>query len=347
MIAIIAGASGITGRALLKYLDTLDSWSMIALARGKFEVNTKAEFIAIDLLDMNSLQQYQSKFGGVTHIFYAAYYPTGSHFTDVTPNMAMLKNLVNVVSSASSVLERVVLVEGPKYYGVHLGSYKTPAIETDHRHMPPNFYYNQEDFLREQSKNTSISWSVLRPSLTTGFATASSMNILNIIAIYASISKELNLPLRFPGNAIAYTKIWEATDADLLAKTIVWAGANKNAENQAFNITNGDFFRWNQLWPKFAQFFGMDYAQPQSINLSEFMADKSEIWNQMIKKYNLKVTDYKKIAQWGYGDAAFNFNYDVMSSTTKLRLAGFHEFVDSETMFLQLFTEMRKDLIIP
>ena len=67
----------------------------------------------------------------------------------------------------------------------------------------------------------------------------------------------------------------------------------------------------------------------------------------MIEKYHLKHTDYKKIAQWGYGDAAFNCDYDVMSSTTKLRQAGFYEMVDSETRFLRLFDEMRKNLNIP
>ena len=229
---IVAGASGITGRAIIKHLDTLDNWNTIGLARGELGFDSKAEFLSIDLLDETDLNQHQAQFKGVTHIFFAAYYPAGNVFDEVEPNTAMLVNLVNAVNAATSTLSRVVLVEGPKYYGVHLGTYKTPAKETDPRHIPPNFYYNQEDFLRTQSEGKTWDWSVLRPSLTTGFTSASPMNILNIIAIYASISKEFKLPLRFPGSATAFDKIWEATDANLLAQAIVWAGTAENAKNQ-------------------------------------------------------------------------------------------------------------------
>ena len=38
-------------------------------------------------------------------------------------------------------------MQGSKWYGNHLGPYLTPARETDPRHMPPNFYYDQQDFL--------------------------------------------------------------------------------------------------------------------------------------------------------------------------------------------------------
>ena len=44
-------------------------------------------------------------------------------------------------------LRRVVLVTGTKYYGSHLGPFKTPARESDPRHMPPNYYFDQIDWL--------------------------------------------------------------------------------------------------------------------------------------------------------------------------------------------------------
>jgi hypothetical protein len=48
--------------------------------------------------------------------------------------------------------------------------YKTPAKEADPRHMPPNFYYDQEDYLIEQSGRKMWSWTALRPSCICGFA---------------------------------------------------------------------------------------------------------------------------------------------------------------------------------
>lgn len=80
------------------------------------------------------------------------------------------------------------------------------------------------------------------------------MNLALVIAMYASISKDLGLPLRFLGKPGAYTTLLEMTDAGLLAKATVWAATNSQCYNQAFNITNGDLFRWNELCPKIAAF---------------------------------------------------------------------------------------------
>ena len=30
----------------------------------------------------------------------------------------------------------------------------------------------------------------------------------------------------------------------------------------AFNIANGDLFRWSELWPKLAAYFGLEVAPP-------------------------------------------------------------------------------------
>jgi hypothetical protein len=78
------------------------------------------------------------------------------------------------------------------------------------------------------------------------------MNMATVIAVYAVLCKEMGLPLWFPGTAKAYGGIMEMTDADLLAKAIVWAGENDGCDGEAFNITNGDFNRWANLWPRLA-----------------------------------------------------------------------------------------------
>jgi hypothetical protein len=89
--------------------------------------------------------------GDVTHVFYAALQPAGNVFDEVALNLTMLANTVETVERSSKELRKVIIVEGAKFYGAHLGPFKTPAKETDARHMPPNFYYNQEDYLKERS----------------------------------------------------------------------------------------------------------------------------------------------------------------------------------------------------
>lgn len=47
------------------------------------------------------------------------------------------------------------------------------------------------------------------------------------------------------------------------------------------------------------------------------------------------------------GDFTFGWNYDVFADTSKSRRFGFHEFVDTEEMFLNLFSEFQRNKIIP
>lgn len=37
------------------------------------------------------------------------------------------------------------------------------------------------------------------------------------------------------------------TDASLLAEATVWVATTPDCANQAFNITNGDLFHWNDM----------------------------------------------------------------------------------------------------
>ena len=39
----------------------------------------------------------------------------------------------------------------------------------------------------------------------------------------------------------------------MLAKQLAWAADTDAAKNEAFNIVNGDVFRWSWLWPKLAE----------------------------------------------------------------------------------------------
>ena len=82
------------------------------------------------------------------------------------------------------------------------------------------------------------------------------MNLIMVIGVYAAISKELGLPLRFPGPEPAYRALYQVTSADILAKATAWAGETASAANEAFNITNGDYFRWQFMWPKIAHAAG-------------------------------------------------------------------------------------------
>jgi hypothetical protein len=47
----------------------------------------------------------------------------------------------------------------------------------------------------------------------------------------------------------------QSHDLDLLARAIAWAGEAASARNEIFNITNGDVFVWENIWPAIAASF--------------------------------------------------------------------------------------------
>jgi nucleoside-diphosphate-sugar epimerase len=238
-------------------------------------------------------------------------------------------------------------MQGTKIYGSHLGPFRTPAKETDPPHMLPNFYFDQEQWLRRLAATSNISFAALRPQTVCGFATGVPMNLINVIAVYAAISKELGLPLRFPGKPGAWTAIYQVTDAGLLSRAQVFAATAPTAANAVFNITNTDFFRWCNVWPRIAEAFDMPWAAPQTIRLTEFMADKAPLWADMVARHGLMPNAYADLVAWPFGDYVFACDWDIMSDTLKIRQAGFTEGVDSEAMLVSLLRDYRAQKIVP
>jgi hypothetical protein len=148
-------------------------WRVIGASRKAPADKTDGEltYLAADLLDAGGLKLAISPYRDITHLFFtarAAHEETGVE--PVTENVAMLRNALDAVETTSSILEHVHIVEGTKWYGMHIGNFKTPARENDPRHMPPNFYYDQQDLITERQKGKQWSWSASRPCFLIDFA---------------------------------------------------------------------------------------------------------------------------------------------------------------------------------
>ncbi|QRK12069.1 SDR family oxidoreductase [Archangium violaceum] len=346
-VALVVGAQGVIGRNLIEHLATLGDWDIIGLSRRGGASTGRVRYVEVDLLDRNDCR---AKLGGltrVTHLFYAAYQDRPTWAELVPPNLAMLVNVVDAVEPVASGLRHVSLMQGYKVYGAHLGPFKTPARETDAHHMPPEFNVDQQAFLEQRQKGRDWTWSAIRPSVVCGFALGNPMNLAMVIAVYAAMSKELGLPLRFPGKPGAYDSLLEMTDAGLLARATVWTATHERCANQAFNINNGDLFRWSEMWPKLALFFELEVAPPLPMSLDVVMADKEPLWNAMLEKHGLERNPYKDVSSWRFGDFVFSWDYDMFADGSKARRFGFHEYVDTEAMFLDIFADFRRRRVIP
>lgn len=346
-VALVVGAQGVIGRNLIEHLATLDDWQVIGLSRRGGEPAGRVSHLALDLLDAAGTRRALAPLTQVTHVFYAAYQDRPSWAELVPPNLAMLVNVVDAIEPVAKGLRHVSLMQGYKVYGGHLGPFKTPARETDAAFMPPEFMHDQQRFLEQRQQGRPWSWSAIRPAVVGGFALGNPMNLVLAIAVYASMSRELGLPLRFPGKPGAYDRLLEMTDAGLLARATVWAATAPQCANQAFNITNGDLFRWNDMWPAVARYFAIDVAPPLPLSLDTVMADKEPVWRAMIERHGLAPHAFADVSSWRFADFVFSWDYDMFGDGSKARRFGFHEHIETQAMFTRLFDDFRRRRIIP
>jgi len=346
-VAVVVGARGVIGGNLIDHLEATGEWEIIGLSRRGGPDTDRVRHIAVDLLDERDAADKLGELRDVTHIFYAAYQDRPSWAELVAPNVAMLVNTVNALEPVAAALEHISLMQGYKVYGAHLGPFKTPARESDPPHMPPEFNVDQQQFLEDRQRGKRWTWSAIRPSVVCGFALGNPMNLALVIAVYATMSKELGVPLRFPGKPGAYTSLIEMTDAGLLAEATVWAATTPECANQALNINNGDLFRWDEMLPKIADFFELDVAPPLPMSMDVVMADKESVWDRLVAKHGLEPTPYSDVSSWAFGDFVFGWDYDVIADGSKARRLGFHRHVETEQMFLDIFRDLRARKIIP
>jgi len=338
-LAIISGATGITGRHCLnQILRSCPNWQIITFSQRPLEFTTFEEAsqhdqkkrilqIHANLLEKNevsivlkeALKKVQNA-SAITmttttavavRIFHCAYLESGQGAVeDCKLNLKMLKTVVEAVETIGSdfntELKHVYTMEGTKWYGQQfLEPLKTPFNESDGRHIGPNFYYDLEDYLRSRTgtmernsteggnttSKASWTWSALRPGPVIGFSTGSYMSLLPTIAVYGSLCKELGLEMRFPGTSAAYTAPMEVCNADVLAEAMVFVSTTPAAENQAFNINNGDFFRWEQVWPRIAGWFGVKAGPPLKVgDLTQVMGEYKNVWERLVENHGLKVS---------------------------------------------------------
>jgi nucleoside-diphosphate-sugar epimerase len=344
---VIAGAVGVIGRGVLAHYEDKDV-NLVAVSRRAPDFPTRARHLPVDLLDRNSSEKFLSQVPDATHLVFAAYQekPTPAELVEV--NLLMLKNMVEVMEKHAPNLRHITLMQGGKAYGVHLGAMPlSPAKESDPRHMPPNFYYDQEDFLRDRSVGKAWSWTAFRPEGVAGLAVGNPMNLLMVIAIYGTISKALGVPMSFPGPRAAYDVLYQVTDTRVLARAVDWAGETPECRGEVYNITNGDYFRWSRVWPRLAEFFDVPAGEPFPMPLQQMMADKAGLWNQLVKQHGLRPYAYEEIVSWKFGDLIFKSTFDNITSTIKARKHGFHDCIDSEEMYLEMLADLRQQRYIP
>jgi len=347
-VALIAGAGGAASKRLIEVLLADPDWSVVALARTPRKSADRLRWVAADLFDREACARALTGARGITHIFYTARAKHGETGVESVPdNVAMLRNVVDAIEPIAIGLEHVHLVQGTKYYGMHLGPFRTPAREDDPRPEFPNFYYDQQDLLVERSLGKAWAWSASRPTFIYDFAPERGRNGVAVIGAYAALCRELGLPLDFPGSAAGFDAQRDLTDASLLARAMKFIAVTPACRNEAFNVTNGDVVSWRALWPRIASFYEMSPGRVRPFSLHEWSRDKQPAWDRIVAKHGLVAARLDEVADWAFADFHWAQGYDVVSSPDKLQRAGFAETIDSGAMLLAHLQRYREAKILP
>lgn len=349
--ALVVGASGIVGSAITQLL--LDNgWQVAALSRKPSTLPGVIP-VAADLQDPVSLRNALADLKP-THVFITTWSRQATEAENIRVNAAMVHNVLDAVRPAASV-QHVALVTGLKHYLGPFEAYgkgtlpQTPFRETQGRLDVENFYYAQEDEVFAAAKQDGFTWSVHRPHTVTGVAVGNAMNMATTLAVYASICKATGRPFVFPGSRVQWDSLTDMTDANQLARQQLWAATTPAAANQAFNITNGDVFRWSWMWGQIAEYFGLEPAAfPETpAPLESQMANDQQAWTEIARKHQLKEDNIERLTSPWHTDADLGRPIEVVTDMSKSRKLGFTAFEASDDAFFKVFDRLRREKLIP
>ncbi|GAA6051526.1 hypothetical protein JCM3770_000398 [Rhodotorula araucariae] len=260
--ALVFGANGVSGLAMLEALSATPAseWKkIIAISRRPPVLEHKDSrivFASVDLLAVKDEVVAKLKEAGAadaTHTFFYAYVAKEEEQELVDVNRKLFNTALEAVAKVAPNHRVVSLQTGYKYYGTHRGGKDLapyPWKADSPRHEGQNFYYVQEDMLKEACAKHGWKW------------IGNFMSLATTVALYASGRKELGEPLVFPGSSLSYNLEYDHSTASNNAAFQLYAALNDKAANRTFNIHDSRPSTWAQLWPKIADYFGVPLASP-------------------------------------------------------------------------------------
>lgn len=367
-MGLVVGVTGIVGNSLAEILPLSDTpggpWKVYGVARRprpSWNADHPIEYIQCDISDPQETESKLSALTDVTHVFYVTWTNRQAEAENCEVNGLMLRNVLRAVIPNAPNLRHVCLQTGQKHY---IGSFESMADGTLQPHEPPyaedlprldgpNFYYTLEDILLEETeKKDGISWSVHRPPVILGFSPYSLMNMVGSLCVYATICKHEGTPLRFPGTKETWECYSHAGDADLIAEQHIWAAVDPYARNEAFNISNGDVFRWKHFWKVLAEQFGIEeygfYEEGGGgrFSLVEAMKGKERVWEEIVRENQLLPTKLNEVGLWWFVDLVLGGEAGL-DSMNKSKEHGFLGFRNSKNSFIYWIDKVKGYKIVP
>jgi len=349
--ALVVGASGIVGGAAARLL-VAKGWRVLGLARRPVALDGVEPVVA----DLQDAAGTAAALAGVDPdaVFITTWARQDSEAANIRVNGSMVRNLLDGLPKPTRP-RHVALVTGLKHYLGPFEAYgkgalpQTPFREEQGRLDVENFYYAQEDEVFAAAARDGFSWSVHRPHTVIGEAVGNAMNMGTTLAVYATLCRETGRPFVFPGSAAQWSGLTDMTDAGQLADHLLWATETEAAHDEAFNVVNGDVFRWQWMWARIADWFGVEAAAFDGTvrPLEAQMKDDGPIWREIAAREGLAEPDLDRLASPWHTDADLGRPIEVVTDMSKSRRLGFTGYRPTDDAFFALFERLRRDRLIP
>jgi len=348
---MVVGASGIVGSATATLLAERN-WTVHGLARRP-TAQPGVQPVVADLQDAAGTAAALADIDPDA-VFITTWLRQDSEAENIRVNAAMVRNLLTGLRKPTRP-RHVALVTGLKHYLGPFEAYgkgalpQTPFREEQGRLDVENFYYAQEDELFAAAARDGFTWSVHRPHTVIGKAVGNAMNMGTTLAVYAALCLETGRPFTFPGSAAQWNGLTDMTDAGQLAHHLLWAAETEAAHDGAFNIVNGDIFRWQWMWSRIADWFGLEAAPFDGTvrPLETQMADDAPLWRALAEREGLAEPDLARLASPWHTDADLGRPIEVVTDMSKSRCLGFTRYQPTDAAFFALFDQLRADRLIP
>lgn len=357
---LVVGASGVVGNATAERFAAAGR-EVVAVSRRPVDIEG-VDWRRLDLLDPIACRELAADLGDVTSVVYAALQENPGLFAGWTDdelierNARMARNLFDPLLDVAESLAHVSLLHGTKAYGVHLRELAA-GIHMPLRERVPirphrNFYFEQENHLEALRRSgAGFGLTTFRPTVVYGAATGNNMNPMPVLAAYGVLLRDAGEPLHFPG---AFPDLLrEAVDASLLADVLVWAADAAGVDGEAFNVTNGDVFTWEEVWPTIAEALDMEVGGDRPVSLAEWLPQHGDRWAALVDRGDLDarrdLVEFVGPNSLVYADlvtgaapylASGTRPGIIVNSTIKLRQAGFDGCLDSADMFAGLIERL-------
>ena len=287
---LIAGASGLVGAAAVdKFLD--DGWDVVAVSRRRPEVVSdrdvpprpdrparrrrhRAPPWPTWATSPTSSTPPSTRLPGLV--------PGWSERDQMETNRDMLRNLMEPLAKGGDARSTSACCRARRPTASTSTRCRSRPASSYPRDQHENFYWLQEDYIREKSAADGWAFSIWRPQLIVGPNYGVVMNLPPIIGAYAAICRKARAS-RSASPGACRTSGRRSTPG---SSPTPWRGAPPPpaAVGETFNLTNGEVFNWRQIWPGMAEVLGVEVGPDEPQSLAQLLPAKADVWDKIVAR---------------------------------------------------------------